>query len=132
MKKYILILLILNCGVGTIKNRSIEKDYYNNGKIRYEVQKFNDKLDGYSKYWDEEGRLLNVVNYSNGVLHGEWKEYHLNGSIKYILSYKYGLKNGYEFWYYDNGVKKSETLYEENRIVVDIIRWDRNGDLIYK
>ena len=27
---YILILLVLSCGIGTINNRSIEKDYYNN------------------------------------------------------------------------------------------------------
>ena len=42
---YILILLVLSCGIGTINNRSIEKDYYNNGQIKYEVQKFNDKIE---------------------------------------------------------------------------------------
>ena len=66
------------------------------------------------------------------MLHGEWKEYHVNGNIKYKITYQYGLKNGYEVWYYDNGIKKSEILYSENKIVTDTIRWDRNGNLIYK
>ena len=124
--------MFLSCSSSLFINKSIEKDYYDNGNIKYEIQKNNDKIDGYAKYWNKEGHILNEVNYSNGLLHGEWKEYHVNGNIKYKITYQYGLKNGYEVWYYDNGIKKSEILYSKNKIVTDIIRWDKNGNLIYK
>ena len=42
----------------------------------------------------------------------------------------YGQKDGYESWYYSNGNKKSETLYENGKVLVPIIRWDINGGLI--
>ena len=64
--------------------------------------------------------------------HGLWKEYHLNGNLKYSITYNSGLKSGYEHWYYENGNKKSETLYEKDEIIVDTIRWDEKGILIYK
>ena len=131
--KFIILLLLSGCtSLNFLNKRHIEKDYYDNGEMKYKIQKFNDKIDGYAKYWDNNGKLINVVNYSNGVLHGEWKEYYSNGKIKYILNYQYGLKDGYERWYYDNGVKKSEIFYKNNKIIIDIIRWDKNGNLIYK
>ena len=132
MKTYILILLVLSCSSSILHNRYIEKEYYDNGKLKYEIQKFNNKIDGYTKYWNEDGYILNEVNYSNGLLHGEWKEYHLSGNLKYSITYQYGLKDGYELWYYDNGIKQSEVLYKQDIIIADIIRWDENGNLIYK
>ena len=53
-------------------------------------------------------------------------------NLKYTITYQYGLKDGYELWYYDNGIKQSEVLYKQDIIIADIIRWDENGNLIYK
>ena len=131
--KYIIILLLTGCtSINFFNKKNIEKEYYDNGALNYKIQKLNNTIDGYAKYWDIEGNLINVVNYSNGVLHGSWQEYYPNGKIKYTLNYQYGLKDGYERWYYNNGFKKSETLYKDNQIIIDIIRWDNNGNLIYK
>ena len=131
--KYIIILLLSGCtSINFFNKKHIEKEYYDNGVLKYKIQKLNNTIDGYAKYWDIEGNLINVVNYSNGVLHGSWEEYYSNGKIKYTLNYQYGLKDGYERWYYNNGFKKSETLYKDNEIIIDIIRWDNNGNLIYK
>ena len=131
--KYIIILLLTGCtSINFFNKKNIEKEYYDNGALKYKIQKLNNTIDGYAKYWDIEGNLINVVNYSNGVLHGSWEEFYSNGKIKYTLNYQYGLKDGYERWYYNNGFKKSETLYKDNEIIIDIIRWDNNGNLIYK
>ena len=132
MKKYIIVLFFFSCGVGVFNNKDIEKEYYDNGVLKYKTQKLNNKIDGYSKFWDINGNLINEVNYSNGLLHGKWTEYYPNGEVKYLSTYQYGLKNGPEIWYYDNGIKKSEIIYKEDKIDVDIIRWDKNGNLIYK
>ena len=113
-------------------NRYIEKDYYTNGKIKYKIQKFNDKIDGYAKYWDEYDNIINIVHYSNGILHGEWKEFYSNGNIKFIVNYEYGLKQGKETWNHYNGNKKSEVIYDYGIIISDIIRWDEKGKLIYR
>ena len=64
-------------------------------------------------------------------MHGEWKEFYTNGELKYFIVYNYGLKDGYEIWYYDNGKKKSETLYELGEVILKTIRWNKNGGLIY-
>ena len=63
-------------------HRSLEKSYYDDGKIRYEIEKENDKLHGLTKYWDEEGDLINEVEYLNDKLHGDWIEYYKTGKIK--------------------------------------------------
>ena len=131
--KYIIILLLSGCtSINFFNKKHIEKEYYGNGAIKYKIQKLNNTIDGYAKYWDDKGNLINIVNYSNGVLHGPWKEYYSNGKIKYTLYYQYGLKDGYERWYHNNGIKKSEAFYKDNKIIIDIIRWDENGNLIYK
>ena len=132
MKIYFVILLFINCGSGIFIKKNIEKEYYVTGELKYEMQKKNNKIDGYTRFWDIDGNIINEVNYSNGILHGEWKEYHINGMIKSQINYEYGLKNGLELWYYDNGIKKSETLYKDDVIIIDIIRWDKDGNLIYK
>ena len=131
--KYLIIILLSGCtSINFFNKKHIEKEYYDNGTLKYKIQKLNNTIDGYAKYWDINGNLINIVNYSNGVLHGTWKEYYADGKIKYTLNYQYGLKDGYERWYYNNGVKKSEALYKNDQIIIDIIRWDKYGNLIYK
>tara|TARA_B100000959_G_C14556944_1_gene450054 strand:- start:81 stop:476 length:396 start_codon:yes stop_codon:yes gene_type:complete len=129
---YFLYFLIISCSSNTPNNTYIEKDYYPNGQLKYELQKQDGLIDGYAKYWDKNGCLINEVNYSNGVFHGTWKEYYRNGNLKSSIVYSYGLKDGYEYWYYDNGQKKSETLYFKGDIKNSTIRWNMNGELIYK
>ena len=133
--KYFILLFILSCSSNfnsNLEKKTLEEEYYENGQLEYQIQKNNNKIDGYAKYWNLDGQLINEVNYSNGIFHGNWKEYHSNGKIKYLVSYNYGLKEGYEYFYYDNGIKKSETYYESNQIIVETIRWDDTGKLIYK
>ena len=74
------------------------------------------------------GKKVHYIHAHNGVMEICYN----NGNVKYIVNYHYGLKDGYEYWYYENGIKKSESLYQQDEIVVDIIRWDKNGNLIYK
>ena len=39
-------------------------------------------------------------------------------------------KNGLEVWYYKNGQKQSEVLYENNEIISKKLRWDEKGEPI--
>ena len=129
-------LLLFSCSSINFFNNSskrhIEKDYYINGNIKYKIQKINEEIDGYAKYWTEDGILINEVYYINGILNGKWKEYYLNGNLKYSVNYLYGIKDGYELWFYENGIKKSELFYDNGEIVGTKIRWSKAGELIKK
>ena len=113
------------------KNKDINIYYYNNGKMKFEIKRFNNKLDGCSKYWSEYGNLINEVCYENDILHGFWKEYFSSGETKYIVSYTYGLKDSYEYWYYENGDIKSKTLFKDGKQENKTLRWNEKGRLIY-
>ena len=84
MISVLLFIFFLSC----ISNVYIETSYYNNGKIRYEVEKNNNMLNGISKYWDEKGYLVNEVEYLNDMKHGKWIIYYKNQKIKSITFYK--------------------------------------------
>ena len=36
-------------------------------------------------------------------------------------------KNGLEVWYYENGQKQSEVVYENNKMISKKLRWDARG-----
>ena len=122
----------MSCTFFNSNDKYIEKAYHDNGKIKYEIHKKNDMVHGFAKYWDENGIIINEVQYFNGAFHGLWKEYYKNGNLKYSISYKYGLKDGYEYWFYENEQKQSETLYIKGEKQFDTIRWNKDGDLIYR
>ena len=107
-----------------------DKSYYDNNKIRYEVQKQNGKEQGIAKYWDINGNLINKVQYFYGQVHGEWIRYYISGQIKSIDNYKFDKKTGYSITYYQNGIKKSEVLYKDDIPISNIIRLDKDGKLI--
>ena len=139
---YIILFLLPSCTTNqekikkSIFNQIKDKvdtniEYYSNGNIKFEIQRFNNKLDGCSKYWSKSGYLINQVCYENDILHGEWKEYHSNGKTKYVVSYSHGLKDSFEIWYHENGIMKSKTLFKNGKKDSKTIRWDRNGNLVY-
>ena len=52
--------------------------------------------------------------------------------IKYNSITHINFKNGSEIWYYENGMPKSEVVYNNSKKISETIRWDINGDIIYK
>ena len=122
----ILLILLLSCSAGN----KFEKSYYDNGNLRYKASKKNNYFNGDAEYWDEEGNLINEVEYLNGMIHGQWVDYYLSGSIKSIANYNFDKKDGLETYYYENGNKKSETFYENNIPVKNTIRWNIKGEIL--
>ena len=80
--------------------------------------------------WDENCNIISKTNYENGKLHGYWYDYHQQGQIMHSVEYFFGQKNGYERWYYENGNLKTETLYEFDVQVSDMLTWDESGKLL--
>ena len=111
--------------------REVWKSYYANGNIEYESEYFNSVPDGSTIYWYESSEIRSKAYYNNGLLHLSMKKYYLNGNKQYTVEYFFGKKNGYERWYYDNGQIKFESQYEFGTQIGKIIRWDKNGLLLY-
>ena len=114
-----------------ILNRHTDVSYYTNGKIEYSAEYLNDKLDGVSKHWSQEGMLISESEYSNGKPHGKWKQYYKSQAISYEMNYFYGKKNGKEKLYYENGQIKSEQTFHNGIPKETQIRWRPNGSIIY-
>ena len=130
------LLLLISCSLSVKREgpeieREMKRSYYTNGTLEYESTYFNDRLDGYSKYWDDLGSLISHVEYMNGQPHGFWNTYYNNGQVKISTVYFHGKKHGEEKSYYENGQLKSLGIYVYDQLVEDIVRWKKNGDLIY-
>ena len=109
----------------------VERSYFPNGNIEYEAEFINQKLDGTSRVWLEDGTLLSESEYTNGQPNGVWKTFHPNKKLKYETAYFHSQKHGYERWYYENGQLKSEKEYEYGKPIKEIIRWNPDGSIIH-
>ena len=109
----------------------VEQSYFPNGNLEYEAELINEKLDGTSRMWSEDGTLLSVSEYSNGQPHGVWKTFHSNEKLKYETTYFHSQKHGYERWYYENGQLKSEQKFNYGKVITEIIRWNSDGTILY-
>ena len=56
--------------------------YYQNGNIKWKGCYENGFISGKWEYWDEEGKMMYMVNYKHDTLEGEFASYHPNGIIK--------------------------------------------------
>ena len=111
--------------------KKVERSYFSNGNLEYEVEYVNGKLDGVSKVWLEDGTLYSISKYSNNQPHGIWKKFHSNGKLMFEVNYEYGQKHGVEKWYYENGNLKSEQEFDFGISILEITRWNIDGTLIY-
>ena len=109
----------------------VERSYFPNGNIEYEAEFINQKLDGTSRVWLEDGTLLSVSEYSNGQPHGIWKIFHPNEKLKYKTTYFHSQKHGYERWYYENSQLKSEQKFNYGNAETEIVRWNLDGTILY-
>lgn len=132
----------------------LERVYYLEGGLAYEVNYRNDKRDGVMRWWDKQGNLIKVLHYDNGKLEGweinyypsgklkskqlyrddkregVYKEYFDNGNLALEVPYKHGKKEGIQREYYYDGSLQSEVLYKNN-YKEGIRRWyDKEGKVV--
>lgn len=105
------------------------KNVLNIGNVNYVVSKelfVNDKREGLSYYYYENGRIKEVINYKDGKKHGAGREFDRDGKVitlyeffnDYMIDRQYvnrynnkGLKQGTWLDFYDNGRVKSEKVF---------------------
>ena len=91
-----------------------EKEYYENGNLKYEgLTRLGLRVKEW-KYYYENGNLNFIGSYDEyGEQNGLWKIYYENGNIKNIANYDYGKLVGLVRNYEEDGKFLSTTYYEE-------------------
>lgn len=116
------------------------KSYHNNGKLSSDIECLNGKNHGYSKYYDEKGRITTVNYYSHGVLLSsksfdtqgrltDWANYNGKGELhgyqytwnendqsKVISRYQNSLEHGWHEEYY-GGIKTMAEKYDQGKVI---------------
>ena len=90
-----------------------EKEYYENGNLKYEgLTRLGLRVKEW-KFYYENGKLQFIGDYKYGEQNGLWKIYYENGNIKNIANYDYGKLIGLVRNYEEDGKFSSTTYYEE-------------------
>lgn len=116
--------------------RSIIKEYYPSGNLKFEGSLRNDKLDGIGKQYRNDGTIESEGTWITGRKNGFFKYYRLNGSLEKIIEYipfrdtvadrpnqmfKIGMNgdtllNGqslfYEYWFVKDTIKMNKEEYQ--------------------
>lgn len=115
-----------------------------NGNIVSKELYINDKKEGQSFYYYENGKIHNVINYVNGKMQGLAKEYSKNGEIITLLEYHNGylvnrervnrtdtsgLKQGIWKEFYDDGKIKTEKNFKDDQLHGFHKEYDSKGNL---
>ena len=91
----------------------IEKEYYNNGKLKFEYEIKNGEKEGFSREYYENGQLKKESCYKNGKLNGLCKQYYENGQLEIEATYKDGKIDALFKSYYKNGELEIESVAKE-------------------
>ena len=87
-----------------------EKEYYENGNLKYEgLTRLGLRVKEW-KFYYENGKLQFIGDYKYGEQNGLWKIYYENGNIKNIANYDYGKLIGLVRNYEEDGKFSSTTL----------------------
>ena len=108
----------------------IIKTYYRNKalKAEYQTDKFGEK-DGFYKEYYPNGKYKFEFIYRKGLLEGQQKNYYENENLKAISYYKRSKIDSVQKWYYLNGKPKSEYFWSNGNRFGAQMEYDSSGKL---
>ncbi len=116
--------------------------FWENGNIRQEGRYRDDRMEGYFKDYSENGDLLKISKYTNGVLQPEaaeitklevQNEYYPDGKIKVSSMFRNGISEGVKREYNTEGKIEKGYIYSNGKIVSEgIVKEDGNRDGLWK
>ena len=80
-----------------------QKDYYEDGTLKYIVETRYGKKEGQSKLFSEDGNLIEVAFWKDGVRDGESVSFYDSGEKRSTATFKKGLLEGNVINFYQNG-----------------------------
>jgi hypothetical protein len=109
MKKIFIICVILLSFFGCAETAK-KPEPPRNG-VQYEGDSTN-----FVKYTYKEGNLMSEEPFVNNKMHGEAKYYYQNGKLRNTIEYKDAKRNGLLTYYYETGEKHSDIPYVNGKI----------------
>ena len=106
----------------------VEKEYWPNGKVKWERTYKDGKLDGVSTVYDEAGTLREEIPFKNGKKDGLYRSYYSDGKLRTEANYKDGLKDGEETTHLRWENKKTVSTYQNGK-AINTKRYDEKGRL---
>ena len=104
---------------GPVKNRKPHgkegKCFYSNGKICYEGNWKNGKMDGKGVCYNEKGELCYSGYFKNGKRDGKGKSFGVDGGLCYDGNWKNGKRDGMVNVYNQDGLIRTEEIWEEGK-----------------
>lgn len=87
-----------------------------NGKVKFEKNLENGKLNGKSKYWFKNGNIKRDAHYKDGKLDGRVRQWFKNGNIKSDENYKCGQLHGNCKEWFNDGELKDDLNYKDDKL----------------
>jgi len=115
--------------------QGLTRYFYSDGKLKKEIYYEKGKETGQSKEYSQEGIVINIKEYKNGILirneninrtdrnkrkQGVWKLFYENGALQQEGFYVSDKKNGYFKEYSIDGVLKSINKYVDDELQTDV------------
>lgn len=119
-------IILIFSGCSYNKGR-IEKEYYDDGKVKSETPYKDGKIDGEVREYFENGNLEGVITYRNGLLHGEVKLYREDGTLRQRhFNFDNRLSDKIEF-FYPTGELQQVQFYDVKERLVDVWSYGKDG-----
>ncbi len=93
------------------KKTGLFRQYYDNGKIQEESYFKEDLKNGFSKWYNKNGRMIATYQYVNGNFDGVQKTYYENDTVSSVYYFKDNKLSGDSKEYYRNGKVKVAGKY---------------------
>lgn len=107
----------------------LSKGYYDNGKLMFAVNYDMGELDGVSKEYNVKGVLISKVFYKHGQFHGKSIKYFEDSKKPWMYEeYKNGNKHGRTVEYYPNNKIKSYEEFKGGELHGTVINYYENGN----
>ena len=106
------------------------RTYYDkdNTKLNEEYYEVDGKKQGQYKSYDRDGRLEEICNYIDDIIHGESISYYC-GNLFSICYYRNGKRNGIQKSYYGNDKIKKICYFIDEVLNGDYIEYYQNGNI---
>jgi TonB family protein len=103
----------------------IVKSFYDNGKLRSEINFSNNVREGDAKFYYENGNIKEERNYSNGKVEGLVKKYNKEGRLTEVFNIENGRRQGPTSLYDSAGVYLTDVNFENGIKVIDTSEEDQ-------
>ncbi len=119
MFRYITVIFILFSLNVVFAQEGLVKSYYDNGKLKSEINFSNNVREGDAKFYYEDGNIKEERNYVNGKIEGLVKKYNKNGKLEEAFNIENGRRQGPTSLYDSAGVYLSDINFENGVKIID-------------